>query len=192
MKMERKTKAEKSPASTSAVKRARGTASKTNGKHPLTGYEHIPIGIVETSLEGNFVNVNEEFCRIVGYTREELLQLGIKDCTHEDDYGIDSKLYSQMVEGQIPFYRIEKRFVRKSGGIIWVELTRTLVCDKKGKPLYAVGVVLDISDRKDVEKVLRESVERLRLATETARMFMWEWDFQNYSYILADNFEQVL
>ena len=192
MKVDRKAKVEKRPPQKKAVKGARKVLPKTNGKHPLAAYEHIPIGIVETSLEGKYVNVNEEFCRILGHSREELLQLGIKDCTHEDDYGIDSKLYDQLVAGKIPFYRLEKRFTRKSGGVIWVELTRTLVCDTKGKPLYTMGVVLDISDRKDVEKVLRESAERLRLATETARMFMWEWDFQTYSYIVADNFEQVL
>ncbi|MGZ9235651.1 MAG: PAS domain S-box protein, partial [Anaerolineales bacterium] len=193
MKADRKTKAEKSPSTTAkAVKSPRRIAQKTNGKHPLIAYEHIPIGIVETSLDGKYVDVNEEFCRILGYSKDELLQLGIKNCTHEDDYGIDSKLFEQLITGKIPFYRLEKRFVRKSGGDIWAELTRTLVCDAKGKPLYTVGVVLDISDRKDVERVLRESVERLRLATEAAQMFMWEWDFQKQTYRMDDNFENVI
>jgi PAS domain S-box-containing protein len=175
-----------------AVKAAKRAAPKTNGKHPLVGYEHIPVGIVECSLDGRYMDVNEEFCRILGYTRRELLRRGIKDCTHEDDYAIDSRLHEQLIAGKIPFYRLEKRFWRKEGGIIWVELTRSLVCDEKGNPLHTLGVVLDISDRKDVEKVLRESVERLRLATGAARMFMWEWDFQSQSYTIADDFEQVL
>ncbi len=192
MKADRKTKVEQSPPVTKTGKKSRRAAPKTNGKYPLATYEHIPIGIVEGSMEGKYIDVNEEFCRILGYSRDELLELGIKDCTHEDDYSIDSKLYEQLITGKIPFYRLEKQYIRKGGGPIWVELTRTLVCDERGKPRYTVGVVLDISDRKDVEKVLRESVERLRLATETARMFMWEWDFQTQSYVLADNFEQVL
>lgn len=192
MKTDRKPKAEKSPPKVKAVKETKRAVPKTNGKHPLAAYEHIPVGIVESSLEGRYMDVNEEFCRILGYSRRELLRRGIKDCTHEDDYAIDSRLYEQLIAGKIPFYRIEKRFWRKDGGIIWVELTRSLVCDDKGNPLYTVGVVLDISDRKDVEKVLRESVERLRLATAAARMFMWEWDFQSQSYVIADNFEQVL
>jgi PAS domain S-box-containing protein len=192
MKVDRKTKAEKSPPATKAVKSGGRRASRTNGKHTLAAYEHISVGIVEASLDGKYMDVNEEFCRILGYSRQELLRLGIKDCTHEDDYGIDNKLHDQLIAGKIPFYKLEKRIVRKSGEIIWVELTRTLVCDTKGKPLYTVGVVLDISDRKDVEKVLRESVERLRLATEAAQIFMWEWDFESQTYTLADNFEQVL
>src|SRR5215210_102303 len=110
MKTDRKIKAEKSP-----------PVTKTNGKHPLAVYEHIPIGIVETSLGGNYVEVNEEFCRILGYPRNELLQLGIRDCTHEDDYAIDSNLYERLVSGKIPFYRLEKRYVRKNSDSIWVE-----------------------------------------------------------------------
>jgi PAS domain S-box-containing protein len=192
MKVDRKTKAEKSPPAKKTVKSARRTVPRTNGNHPLIAYEHFPIGIVETSPAGKYMDVNEEFCRILGYTREELLQLGIKDCTHEDDYAIDIRLYESLIAGKIPFYRLEKRYVCKDGGNVWVELTRTLVSDAKGTPLYAVGVVLDISDRKNVEKVLRDSVERLRLATGAAHMFMWEWDFQNQSYVLDDSFEKVL
>jgi PAS domain S-box-containing protein len=179
MKTDSKPKAKKSPL-------------KTNGKHPLAAYEHIPVGIVEASLDGNYMDVNEEICRMLGYSRTDLLQRGIKDCTYEEDYAIDAKLYEQLIDGKIPFYRIEKRFVRKDETLIWAELTRSLVCDAKGKPLYTVGVVLDISDRKDVEKVLHDSVERLRLATGAAQMFMWEWDFQTQSYIIEDSFEQVL
>ena len=184
MKMDRKIKAVKGP--------PKAKAARTNGKHPLVAYEHIPVGIVEASLDGKYMDVNEEFCRILGYSRRELLRRGIKDCTHEDDYAIDARLNELLIAGKIPFYKIEKRYVRKDGGIIWVELTRSLVCDEKGEPLYTVGVVLDISDRKDVERVLRESVERLRLATGAAQMFMWEWDFKDRSYVIADNFEQVL
>ena len=192
MKVDRKSKAKKSPPKMKTVKGTHTAAPKTNGKHPLAMYEHIPVGIVEVSLDGKYIDVNEEFCRILGYSRRELLRRGIKSYTHEDDFALDQKLYDQLIAGKIPFYRLENRFVRKKGEIIWVELTRSLVCDEKGKPLYTVGVVLDISDRKDVEKVLHESVERLRLATGAAQMFMWEWDFQSQSYTIADNYEQVL
>ncbi|HEU4746471.1 MAG TPA: PAS domain S-box protein, partial [Anaerolineales bacterium] len=192
MKTDRKPKAEKSPPNVKAARQAKRAVPKTNGKHPLAAYEHIPVGIVESSLDGRYMDVNEEFCRILGYSRRELLRRGIKDCTHEDDYAIDSRLYEQLIAGKLPFYRIEKRYWRKDGGAIWVELTRSLVRDENGTPLYTVGVVLDASDRKHVEKVLRESVERLHLATGAARMFMWEWDFESQSYTIADNFEQVL
>src|SRR5688572_20352474 len=117
MKTDRKIKAVKSP--------TKAKPAKTNGKHPLVAYEHIPVGIVESSLDGKYMDVNEEFCRVLGYSRRELLRRGIKDCTHEDDYAIDARLYELLIAGKIPFYKIEKRFVRKDDGIVWVELTRS-------------------------------------------------------------------
>src|SRR5687768_1227271 len=166
MKTDRKTKVEKSPP---RVKGSGRASPRINGKNPLA-YEHIPVGIVEVSLDGKYIDVNEEFSRILGYSRQELLGQSIKDFTHEDDYAIDSRLYEQLISGKIPYYKLEKRYIRKGSEIIWVELTRSLVCDSKEKPLYTVAVVLDISDRKDVEKVLRDSVERLHLATGAAQM----------------------
>ena len=195
MKMDRKGKPEQSLTKSKMGKGSHQIGSKItsgNGKNLLVAYEHAAIGIVEASLEGNYLNVNEEFCRMTGYDKNELLRYSIKDLTHEDDYAIDITLHEKLIAGKIPFYRLEKRYLRKEGDPLWVELTRSLIRDSKGKPLHTVGVVLDISDRKDVERVLRESVERLRLATEAAQMFMWEWDFQHQMYTLADSFERVL
>ncbi|MDQ2693519.1 MAG: PAS domain S-box protein, partial [Chloroflexota bacterium] len=192
MKTVRKTKTGQKSAKTTKESRPTTKTAPSNRKTSPVTYEHAPIGIVESSLEGRYINVNEEFCRLLGYEKEELLRLGIKDFTHEDDYALDVRLHEQLVAGKIPFYRLEKRYIRKQGDDIWVELTRSLICDTKGAPLYTVGVVLDISDRKDVERVLRESVERLRLATESARMFTWEWDFEKQLYKMDDNFERVI
>ncbi|MGZ9226474.1 MAG: PAS domain-containing protein, partial [Anaerolineales bacterium] len=196
MKTDRKTKvgSDVDKAKTEQKRGRSGSKSvlKSNGKNPLTSYEHIPVGIVECSPDARYVNINEEFCRITGYERQELLALGIKDITHEDDYMYDIHLHERLVTGTIPFYKIEKRMIRKDGSDIWVELTRSVVRDEKGKALYTIGAVLDISDRKHVERVLRESVERLRLATESAKMFMWEWDLQTQIYTADDNFEKVL
>ncbi|HSB00838.1 MAG TPA: PAS domain S-box protein [Anaerolineales bacterium] len=193
MKTQRKAKAES--ASYKAIKKGRRslpkTASRSNGNHPLA-YEHLHIGIVQSSLNGEYMDVNEEFCRILGYSKEEVLQLSVKECTHEDDYDIDIRLHEQLVSGQIPFYVLEKRYVRKDGRVVWVELTRSLACDADGKPVCTMGVVIDISEHKQVERALRESSENLRLATEAARMFKWELDFQKQLYTFADNFAQVL
>ena len=192
MKTRRQTKAAPNSDKIRATKKVRDPAAKSDGKHPLPTYEHAPIGIVECSPEGRHINVNEEFCRMLGYKKAELIRSGIKEITHEDDYPIDIKLHQQLVAGKIPFYRLEKRYIRKDGGILWAELTRSVVRDAAGTPLYTIGVVLDISERKQVERVLRDSSERLRLATESARMFTWELDFEKKIYTVADNFEQVL
>ncbi len=158
MKTQRQRKTVSDSEQSSPPKKVRGSKAKSSlspdGQSPLVTYEHAPIGIVECSPDGNHLRVNEEFCRLLGYEKDELTGKGLKSITHEDDYPIDIKLHRQLVDAKIPYYRLEKRYIRKDGEILWVELTRSVVRDAAGKPLYTVGVVLDISDRKHVERVL--------------------------------------
>jgi len=120
----------------------------------LATYERAPIGIIESSPEGKYVGANEEFCRILGYRKEELLQRGIKDVTHKEDYSRDIKLHRQLVAGEIPFYEIEKRYVRKDGAIIWAQILRSLVRGADGTPLYTIGAVRDVTEHKAAEEKL--------------------------------------
>ena len=77
---------------------------------------------------------------------------GIKDLTYEEDYIFDIKLHQRLIAGEIPFYKLEKRYVRKDGEIIWAEVSRSLMRDADGKPLYTVGAVLDVSERRQAEQ----------------------------------------
>src|SRR5215216_3614650 len=86
------------------------STSQLNVKHQQIINQYLPIGIVETSVDGIHIDVNEEFCHMLGYEREELLQRGIKDVTHAEDYPFDIQLHSQLAAGEIPHYKLEKRF----------------------------------------------------------------------------------
>jgi len=96
-------------------------------------YERAPIGIVESSPDGEYVGVNEEFCRFLGYSKDELLQRNIKDVTHKEDYPRDIKLHRQLIAGEIPFYEIEKRYIRKDRAIVWAEMLRSIVRDANAR-----------------------------------------------------------
>jgi len=124
-------------------------------------YERAPIGISEASPEGKYVGVNEEFCRILGYTKDEILRCRIKDLTHKEDYPREITLYRQLVAGEIPFYRIEKRYVRKNGTIIWAEILRSVVRDSDGAPLYTIGALRDITEEEKAEAALQKAKELL-------------------------------
>ena len=130
------------------------TSPLLNTKHQQIINQHLPLGVVESSLEGRYLDVNEVFCSMLGYTRQELLQRGIRDVTHEEDYHVDIKLHSQLLAGEIPYYKLEKRFVRKDGHILWADLTRCLARDTSGNALYVVGLVLDITERHFAEEAL--------------------------------------
>ena len=133
-----------------------------NGKRLIELYTHAPTGIVGCSLEGKYINVNEEFCRITGYPKEGLLGLGVHDLTNPTDLARETDIYTELSSGKLPFYNIEQRYVRKNGTIIWVGITRSLVRDDDGKPLYTIGVVVDITHRKAVQELLRKSESALQ------------------------------
>ena len=144
-------------------------------------YEHAAIGIVEIDADGRFLRVNESICDITGLTREELLGWKLFARTHPDDRDVDEDLYRRQVKGEIGFYSIEKRFVRKDGRVIWCSIRSSTVRDADGHFLYGVRVVQDITARKEAEdrqKLLMDELNhRVKntlatvqsLATQTAR-----------------------
>jgi len=144
-------------------------------------YEHAAIGIVELDAEGRFLRVNEAICSIVGGTREELLNWRLQGRTHPDDRDVDDELYRRQVAGDIGFYSIEKRFIRKDGRIIWISVRSSTVRDAAGHFLYGVRVVQDVTERKEAEERQKLLIDELNhrvkntlatvqsLATQTAR-----------------------
>ena len=144
-------------------------------------YEHAAIGIVEIDADGRFLRVNESICDITGLTRDELLGWKLFARTHPDDRDVDEDLYRRQVKGEIGFYSIEKRFVRKDGRVIWCSIRSSTVRDAGGHFLYGVRVVQDITARKEAEdrqKLLMDELNhRVKntlatvqsLATQTAR-----------------------
>jgi PAS domain S-box-containing protein len=143
-------------------------------------YEHAAIGIVEIDAEGRFLRVNESICGITGLSREELLGWRLFSRTHPDDRDMDEELYRRQVAGEIGFYSIEKRFVRKDGRVIWCSIRSSTVRDADGSFLYGVRVVQDITERKDAEERQKLLIDELNhrvkntlatvqsLATQTA------------------------
>src|SRR5690606_12132537 len=89
-------------------------------------FEHAPIGMALLDLQGHWLDVNAQFCRIVGYGRDELLQLAFRDITASVDVQGDDVLLAQLIGGEIPSYQREKRYVRKDGQAVWVELAVSL------------------------------------------------------------------
>jgi PAS domain S-box-containing protein len=144
-------------------------------------YEHAAIGIVELDAEGRFLRVNEAICGIVGGSREEILGWKLFGRTHPDDRDVDEELYRRQVAGDIGFYSIEKRFVRKDGRVIWMGVRSSTVRDAAGHFLYGVRVVQDITERKEAEERQKLLVDELNhrvkntlatvqsLAAQTAR-----------------------
>ncbi|MBI5184710.1 MAG: PAS domain S-box protein [Nitrospinae bacterium] len=124
-------------------------------------FEEGPIGIAIVDFGHRFVMANPAMLVLTGYTNEELACLNIADITHPEDREKDIQLAAQLLQGNIPSYRIEKRFVRKDDKTIWTHLTASLVRDENGKPLCVMRMIKDISERKEAEDKLRNNAREL-------------------------------
>lgn len=113
-----------------------------------TFFELSGVGNVLADVaSGNFLTVNQTFCDLTGYTAEELARLNGPALTHPDDRERDAAGWRlSQTEGR-PHYTIEKRYVRKDGAEIWVSVTSTIIREDTGRPLYAAGVVIDVTRR---------------------------------------------
>ena len=85
---------------------------------------------------------------LLGRTKEELVGMAISDLTHPDDREVSDDFRERLSRNEIDFYRLEKRYVRPDGSAIWTALSVSLVRDMEGRPLYLIGQVEDINDRK--------------------------------------------
>jgi PAS domain S-box-containing protein len=119
-------------------------------------FTEAAVGICEADLEGRFLAVNEKFCDISGYSRDELLVRRFQDLTHPDDVQADVDLYRRVQAGELQTYTLEKRYIRKDGAIVWINLTVSLIRDVLGNPQYGIGVVEDITARKQAEEEIRQ------------------------------------
>src|SRR4029450_1701095 len=85
-------------------------------------FENAAVGIAHRDLPGRFLRVNDKFCSIVGYSREELLQKTFRDVTHPDDLAADLSRHTALVRGEGPSYVLEKRYVRKDSSLVWAQV----------------------------------------------------------------------
>jgi len=115
-------------------------------------YEHAAIGISEIAPDGHFLRVDETICTITGYSREHLLASRLFTHTHPDDSDPDREAFRKQVAGELEFYSVEKRFLRKDGRVIWISVRSSPVRGADGKLLYVVRVVQDITERKAAEQ----------------------------------------
>jgi two-component system, NarL family, sensor histidine kinase UhpB len=125
-------------------------------------FDNAAVGIAHIGPDGRWLRFNNAISTITGYTRDELSKLTFADITHPDDLQADLEQAEQLYAGEIPTYSMEKRYIRKDGSDVWVNLTGSLVRGSDGTPEYAIAIVEDITDRKLAEEKLRVSEERLR------------------------------
>ncbi|MEO5887672.1 MAG: PAS domain S-box protein, partial [Anaerolineales bacterium] len=124
-------------------------------------FDFSAIGMALVSLDGHWLDVNLAVCRILGYFEQELLTKTFQEITHPDDLEADLTFVRRLLAGEIPTYKMEKRYIHKNGQIIWALLSVSLVSDSQDQPLYFVQQIQDITESKKADEGLRASEERL-------------------------------
>ncbi len=125
-------------------------------------FEAASIGMALVGIDGCWLRVNRAMCEIVGYGESELLTTNFQAITHPDDLGSDLDYVRRLLEGELPHYQIEKRYIHHDGHIVQGLLSVSLVRDATGLPLHFVSQVQDITARKQAEERLAEQGQLLR------------------------------
>ena len=126
-------------------------------------FEEGPLGLALVGKDYHFLKVNGALCQMVGYSEAELLQMSFTDITHPDDLRANVELAEKLFKREIPFYQLQKRYVRKNGEIIWIKLTASVIRDQRDEPLYGLGMIEDMTElkRTQEEALARQKLESL-------------------------------
>jgi PAS domain S-box-containing protein len=120
-------------------------------------FESAAIGAVQTNMQGRFVRVNDRFCELTGYSRDELLAMSPFDLDHPDEIEADRARVTRFTADENGVYRAEKRYIRKDGRTIWVQVAAQLLRDDAGKPIQSAAIAFDITERKRFEQALQQA-----------------------------------
>jgi PAS domain S-box-containing protein len=124
-------------------------------------FSQAAVGLSEISLDGYFQRVNDELCRILGRSREEILAVSIPNVTHPEDVLKSLEAFQQVVETGKPV-SFDKRYLRSDGTIVWANSNLTRLDDEQGHPRTVLAVTVDLSERKQAEAALAASEAKYR------------------------------
>ncbi|MBD1865279.1 MULTISPECIES: PAS domain-containing protein [Trichocoleus] len=153
--------------------RQQAEAQLRKSKNHLSAiFSQAAVGLSEVSLDGRFQHVNDELCRILGRSREEMLAAGVLEVTHPEDVSKSLEAIQQLLETGRSI-SLDKRYLRPDGTIVWANSSLTRLDDEQGRPHTLLAVTVDLSDRKQAEVALQQSEEQARLAIQVGQLGTW-------------------
>ncbi|XZE19837.1 PAS domain S-box protein [Pirellulaceae bacterium SH449] len=165
-------------------------------------FENAAIGIAQIALDGSWIKANPILCDILGRSETELCSLTYQSVTNPEDLENVERHFADAIHGNIDSYRLEKRYVHRTGRDVWVRVSASIVRDQEGKPKHFVKVIEDIDARKKAEielQLYHEQVEKLSLvASKTQHSVVItdangkiEWCNEAFTRLTGHNAESV-
>ena len=165
-------------------KQAEEALSESKAKYH-TLVQHLNEGLMQVDLDDRILFVNQRLCEIFGYNEAELIgKIGYKTIILEEDQKIIKEKNQQ--RKNISYERYEIRGKKKSGETIWIDISGSAVKDEKGNTIGSVGLLTDITERKEAEEALKSNYALLQIAGETARFGGWSVDLEKNTATWSD------
>jgi len=154
-----RTQAPSAPATPTAPL-APAAAREREARH-TRAFHCCPIALAHVTPDGQWIEVNQRALDLLGYSREELLGLRFPAFTHPDDVAADRAGRARLLAGEIPQHRIEKRYIRKDGSIVFVYASVSVLRDNSGQPLHLIrgDVVIPACDQQPARDRRRNAVQ---------------------------------
>jgi diguanylate cyclase (GGDEF)-like protein/PAS domain S-box-containing protein len=155
-------------------------------------FQENPVAIAVIGLDGKILHVNDALVRMFGNDGAALVGHSFNEFTRPDDVERSDRSLNQLLSGEVEKYTLDKHYLGGDGTEILARLVVTLVTDTDGSPLYAIGVIQDISEPTRVQAQLDESNSRLTVALESAHLATWEYDAASQLITVSDNYNGIL
>jgi len=136
-------------------------------------FNQAAVGVARAALDGRFLEVNARFSQITGYEAADLRDLTFAQITHPDDVARDIEQAAALAAGVIQTYAMEKRYIRRNGEPVWVNLTASLAREPDGSAGYFIAIVEDISERKAAEAAERARAEEFYALADNIPILCW-------------------
>ena len=165
------------------LKRAEGGVPMDSGEQFQAMFEMASIGMAQADVEtGQWLRVNQKMSTITGYSADEMLKLRVPDVTHLEDRQKDWEAFQRVVRGEASDYRMENRYVRKDGSLVWVNVNMTVIRDSAGHPVCTMATIEDITGRKHEEENLRRLATVVRDSNDAITIQDFEGGITAWNY----------
>jgi PAS domain S-box-containing protein len=147
-------------------------ALKASEEKFKTAFENAAFGIMVVTTTGIILEANRQLRDMLGYTIEEFRDLNYATLTHPDDLALDRAAYERMITHEVSTCSLEKRFIHKSGKVVWASLAGSSMLDEQGNLISFVAQISDLTEQKQVEQAYQQSEQKFRSAFQNAAIGM--------------------
>ncbi len=134
-------------------------------------FNNATVGISLMGSNGYYIQTNDRFLKLMGYSHDEIVNKTFRDITHPDNIDDNDKYFEQVLRNELNSYRLEKRFIRSDGQIFWADLWASAI-KRDGKLVALLGIVVDLDERKKAEAELQKAKELAETANYAKTTFL--------------------